>query len=273
MRLATVRTDTGTRAARVAADDAVLLPAADLNELLRMPDWESLAADDGPRFRPREDGFAPAVPRPNKIVCLGLNYRSHISEMGREPPAFPTLFAKFDGALIGAFDPIALPSVSDQVDWEAELGVVIGRPARRVDARHALDHVAGYTVVNDVTARDWQHRTREFLSGKTFEATTPVGPYLVTRDEFPDGEPDLAISCAVDGVVMQSARTGDLLFGVAETIAYISQIITLLPGDLIATGTPGGVGAGRDPRVFLTAGQEVVTTIEGVGTQRNRCTR
>ena len=133
----------------------------------------------------------------------------------------------------------------------------------------ALKYVAGYTVVNDVTVRDWQHRTREFLSGKTFEATTPVGPALVTPDELPAGASGLAISCAVDGHTMQKSNTADLLFDVADIIAYVSTIITLLPGDLIATGTPGGVGAGRDPRNFLQPGQELVTAVEGIGELRN----
>ncbi|MDX3047840.1 fumarylacetoacetate hydrolase family protein, partial [Streptomyces scabiei] len=190
-------------------------------------------------------------------------------EMGRPTPAHPTLFAKYDGALIGAHDAIHTPPVSDDLDWEAELAVVVGRPGRRVPREKALEYVAGYTVANDVTVRDWQHRTREFLSGKTFEATTPVGPALVTPDELPPGASGLDISCSVDGHTMQKSNTADLLFDVAETVAYISTIITLLPGDLILTGTPGGVGAGRDPKVFLRPGQVLITTVEGIGELRN----
>jgi acylpyruvate hydrolase len=189
--------------------------------------------------------------------------------MGRPTAVHPTLFAKYDGSLIGAHDAIRMPAVSDDLDWEAELGVVMGRPARNVTAGEALEYVGGYTVLNDVTVRDWQHRTREFLSGKTFEATTPVGPSLVTPDELPPGASGLTISCSVDGHTMQKSNTADLLFDVAHTIAYVSTIITLLPGDLIATGTPGGVGAGRDPKVFLRPGQELLTVIEGVGELRN----
>nr|WP_275263893.1 fumarylacetoacetate hydrolase family protein [Jiangella asiatica] len=169
--------------------------------------------------------------------------------------------------------PIIWPASAGAVDWEAELGVVIGAAARHVPVDAALDVVAGYTVVNDVTVRDWQHRTREFLSGKTFEATTPVGPTLVTSDELPPGASGLEISCAVDGVVMQRSTTSDLLFSVAEIVSYISTITTLLPGDLIATGTPGGVGAGRTPEVWLRPGNELVTTVEGVGQLRNRCVK
>jgi len=151
--------------------------------------------------------------------------------------------------------------------------VVIGRAGRDIGREDALKHVAGYTVVNDVTVRDWQHRTREFLSGKTFEATTPVGPALVTTDEVPAGASGLDIGCSVDGAVMQRSTTSDLLFTVADTVAYISTIITLQPGDLIAMGTPGGVGAGRTPPVFLRPGQELVTWVEAVGELRNRVVR
>lgn len=273
MRLASIHVDSVPHAARVDGDTYVLLPYADLSELLASDGWREVAGGDGEPIPASRARLATLVPHPNKIVCLGLNYASHIAEMGRPTPEYPTLFAKYDGALIGADAEIALPRVSDQVDWEAELGVVIGTAGRHVAATDALGLVAGYTVVNDVTVRDWQHRTREFLSGKTFEATTPVGPHLVTADELPAGAAGLDISCEVDGEVMQQSNTDDLLFDVASTIAYISTIITLLPGDLIAMGTPGGVGAGREPQVFLRDGQNLVTRIEGIGELRNRCRR
>jgi acylpyruvate hydrolase len=273
MRLSTVRVtdDHRTAAARQEGDELVLLPYSDVGALLAAgDDWQvRAAATDGERLPLSEASLAPLVPHPNKIVCLGLNYATHIKEMGRATPAHPTLFAKYDGSLIGAHDDIHMPPVSDDLDWEAELGVVIGRGGRHIPREKALEHVAGYTVANDVTVRDWQHRTREFLSGKTFEATTPVGPTLVTPDELPPGASGLTISCGVDGHTMQQSNTADLLFDVADTIAYVSTIITLLPGDLILTGTPGGVGAGRDPKVFLRPGQELVTTVEGVGELRN----
>ncbi|WP_371657435.1 fumarylacetoacetate hydrolase family protein [Streptomyces sp. NBC_00280] len=273
MRLSTVRVadDQKTAAARQEGDELVVLPYSDIAALLATgDDWQERAAStDGERLPSGEASLAPLVPHPNKIICLGLNYATHIKEMGRPTPAYPTLFAKYDGSLVGAHDDIHMPPVSDDLDWEAELGIVIGRPGRHVPRERALEHVAGYTVANDVTVRDWQHRTREFLSGKTFEATTPVGPTLVTPDELPPGASGLTISCSVDGHVMQKSNTADLLFDVADTIAYISTIITLLPGDLILTGTPGGVGAGRDPKVFLRPGQELVTTVEGMGELRN----
>ncbi|NUR79291.1 MAG: fumarylacetoacetate hydrolase family protein [Dermatophilaceae bacterium] len=274
MRLATLRVRGETRAARLDGDEYVLLPHPDLGSLLAAgARWQEVAAGhEGERLPSADALYAPVVPHPNKIICLGLNYATHIAEMGRDTPRYPTLFAKYDGALIGAYDAIELPAVSDRVDWEAELAFVIGRSARHVSKDDALGHVAGYTVANDVTVRDYQRRTREFLSGKTFEATTPVGPVLVTADEFDGAEPDLEIRCEVDGEVMQRSRTSDLLFGVADIIAYVSEIITLCPGDLILTGTPGGVGDGRDPKVYLKEGQTLRTTIEGLGETSNICT-
>ena len=272
MRLATLRVRGGTRAARLDGDEYVLLPHPDLGGLLAEQQWPAIAGQHtDERVAALDARYAPLVPHPNKIVCLGLNYATHIAEMGRDTPQYPTLFAKYDGALIGAYDSIVLPAVSDRVDWEAELGVVIGRAARHVPKGEALGFVAGYTVVNDVTVRDYQRRTREFLSGKTFEATTPVGPVLVTADEFGGAEPDLEIRCEVGGEVMQRSRTSDLLFGIADIVSYVSDIITLLPGDLICTGTPGGVGDGRHPKVYLKEGQTLRTVIEGIGELSNVC--
>ena len=275
MRLATLRTAEGTRAARRDGESYVLLPHSDVSGLLNSGEnWlEAAAAADGERLADAEADFAPVVPHPNKIICLGLNYATHIREMGRDTPRYPTLFAKYDGSLIGAHDPITLPKVSDTVDWEAELAFVIGRAARHVPKSDALGYVAGYSVANDVTVREYQRRTREFLAGKTFEGTTPIGPELVTADEFGGKEPDLEIRCEVDGEVMQHSRTSDLLFGIADIVAYVSGIITLLPGDVICTGTPGGVGDGRDPKVYLKEGQTLRTVIEGLGETVNVCVR
>lgn len=272
MRLSTLRLEDGrTAAARRDGDEWVLLPHDNVCTLLETgQDWQQRAAAyDGTRLPVQGADLAPVTPHPNKIICLGLNYRSHVEEIGRPIPEFPTLFAKFDGSLIGAHDDIHMPSVSDHLDWEAELGVVIGAPARNVSADSALDFVAGYTVINDISVRDWQMRTGEYLAGKTFEGTTPVGPELVTADEVPLGGSGLEIGCRVDDVVMQKGHTSDLIFDVATAIAYISQIITLLPGDLIATGTPGGVGTGRSPKIFLKPGQVVHTWIEGIGDLHN----
>ena len=269
MRLATIRTQDGTTAARLDGDVLVPLEAADVGEVLAA----------GGLGRPREGAapvpaaeadFAPVVPRPGKIICVGLNYRAHILETGRELPQYPTLFAKFADTLTGARDDLVLPSVSEKVDWEVELGVIIGRPVYRATAAEAEAAIAGYTVVNDVSMRDWQRRTLQWLQGKMFERSTPAGPYLVTADEV-GSAPDLEVRCEVDGVVMQQSRTSDLLFGVAEIVAYASQAVTLRPGDLIATGTPGGVGNARKPPVYLQPGNVLRTWIEGLGECVNLC--
>jgi len=266
VKLATIRSDGGTRAVRVEENEAVETGHVDLGALLAQPDWRRIAAAaDGPRHPVDTLDYAPLVPRPEKIVCVGLNYRTHIQEMGRELPEYPTLFAKYARALVGAHDPVALPAGSEQVDWEAELGVVIGAEVRHATAEQARAAIAGYTVVNDVTARDVQFRTVQWLSGKTFERSTPVGPWLVT-----DAEPG-EICCLVDGDVMQKADTADLHFDAVALVRYISTIITLAPGDLIATGTPGGVGHARTPARYLAAGSELVTRVEGVGECRNVC--
>jgi acylpyruvate hydrolase len=271
MRLATIRTEYGTTAARLEGDVLVTLDAADVGELLAVG-HEGLGRTWGEKVvvPAAEADFAPVVPRPSKVICVGLNYRAHIAETGRELPEYPTLFAKFADSLLGPRDDLVLPSVSERVDWEAELGVVIGRPLYRATADQAVAAIAGYTVVNDVSMRDWQRRTSQFLAGKMFEHSTPAGPYLVTPDEAGNAA-DLEIGCAVDGVVMQQARTSDLLFGAAEVAAYASQVITLRPGDLIATGTPGGVGDARKPPVYLRPGNVLRTWIEGIGECVNHC--
>jgi acylpyruvate hydrolase len=269
MRLATIRTGGSTRAVRIDDDAAVETGHAELVELLAEPGWRAAAAAAaGPRHELAGLDYAPAVVRPEKVICVGLNYRNHILEMGRGLPEYPTLFAKYSRALIGACDDIILPAVSAEMDWEAELGVVVGAPLRNATAEQARAAIAGYTVVNDITARDWQYRTLQWLQGKTFEATTPVGPWLVT--EAGDGA-SFPLSCEVDGDQVQQADTGDLVFGPAELLAYISTMITLVPGDLIATGTPGGVGHARKPARYLADGSLVMTRIEGVGECVNRC--
>jgi acylpyruvate hydrolase len=235
-----------------------------------MPEWPArVAAADGPRHPLAEADFAPVVPAPGKILCVGLNYANHIREMGRELPEFPTLFAKFTPALIGAYDDIVLPAVSEAMDWEAELAVVIGQTVRHASADEARAAIAGYAVLNDVTARDWQTRTPQWLQGKTFEGTTPFGPYLAGPDEVAaDG---LVIGCDVDGEQMQAGNTADLVFGPVGLIRYISTILTLSPGDVIATGTPGGVGHARTPKRYLHDGAVLTTRIEGLGECRNPC--
>jgi acylpyruvate hydrolase len=273
MRLVTTRTASGTRAGRLDGDEVVMLGDVDVGTLLASgPDWaERVAAADGPRRPLDEVDLAPLVPHPSKIVCLGLNYQLHVEETGNTRPPHPTYFAKYARALIGARDPIMLPAVSNAVDWEVELALVIGRPARHVAETDAAMFVAGVTVANDISVRDWQRRTSQNLAGKTFEGTTPVGPALVTLDELPDGWDDLALRCEIDGTVVQDGHTSDLLFTPEEIIADLTKIVTLDPGDLILTGTPAGVGAARTPPAFLSEGQTVRTTIGGVGELVNTC--
>lgn len=274
MRLVTMRLGTMTRTGRLEDDRVVELPFGDVGELLRSGvAWRAAASADGPRHASAEVRLAPVVASPGKVVCLGLNYVSHITEMGRDLPTHPTLFAKYGSALTGPTDVIPLPPESSAVDWEAELAVVIGTAVRRASVDDAGRAIAGYTVANDVSMRDWQNRTPQWLQGKTFEASTPLGPSLVTPDELPGNPfaPDLEIRCEVDGVVMQLARTGDLLFSPAQAVAYISTFMTLEPGDVILTGTPAGVGAGREPPVYLRPGQIVRVSIEGIGELVNRC--
>jgi acylpyruvate hydrolase len=272
MRLATIRTDGGTRAGRVDGDAVSLLPFDDVGELLSSgADWaQRAAAGGGEHVALSGVSLAPVVPRPEKIVCVGLNYRAHAAEAKLDLPDYPILFAKYTRSLIGAGDDLVLPGNSDKVDWEAELGLVIGTEVRHADLATAEAAIAGYTVVNDVSMRDWQRRTSQFLQGKTFERSTPAGPYLVTPDELEDPR-RLHLTCTVDDEVMQDAFTDDLVFSPAEVVSYISAIITLVPGDLIATGTPGGVGGARRPQVFLVPGQTMRTKIDGVGELVNRC--
>jgi acylpyruvate hydrolase len=273
VKLATIRHGSATRAVRADGDAAVDLGAADVGEVLRGEGWQARAAAAGGRRYPLAGlDFAPVVTAPEKIICVGLNYRAHIQEMGRDLPRHPTLFAKYARALVGAGDPVILPAASAQMDWEAELAVVVGAPARNADAGQAAAAIAGFTVLNDVTARDWQYRTQQWLQGKTFEATTPIGPWLVTADD-PAAAGGLVLACEVDGQLMQQANTSDLVFSPADLVAYVSQIITLWPGDVLATGTPGGVGHARSPAHYLRHGTVLVTRIEGIGECRNTCVR
>jgi 2-keto-4-pentenoate hydratase/2-oxohepta-3-ene-1,7-dioic acid hydratase in catechol pathway len=208
------------------------------------------------------------IDRPGKIIAVGLNYRDHAEEQARETPPAPMLFAKWATALIGPDDSIVLPSITSSVDFEGELGVVIGERVKRVSKENALDAVRGYICVNDVSARDLQQADKQYTRAKSLDTFCPVGPRLVPRDDV--GDPgNLAIRTTVNGETMQEASTSQLIFDVPTLIEFVSQAITLEPGDLICTGTPSGVGAFRDPPRFLTDGDEVVVEIERVGALRN----
>lgn len=208
------------------------------------------------------------VLRPGKIICIGLNYRDHAKESNQPVPDFPTVFAKYSNCVIGPGEPIVLPKLTEQVDYEAELAVVIGRRARHVTEADALNYVAGYVPFNDVSARDYQMRTSQWTLGKTFDTFGPMGPTLVTTDEIPDPQ-SLDISLSIGGEVLQKSNTRELVFTVQQLIAILSGVMTLEPGDVISTGTPSGVGGARNPKRWLKPGETVRVEIEKLGVLSN----
>ena len=208
------------------------------------------------------------VPDPSKVICVGLNYHDHAAESGTTIPETPLVFAKFPSSLIGPGAPVVLPADSEQVDWEVELAVVVGSPARHIAESRALDVIAGYTVSNDVSARDLQLSDGQFVRAKSYDTFCPVGPWLVTVDELGAAD-DLAIGLRLNGETMQDSRTSQLAFGVAEIVAFCSRVATLNPGDLILTGTPHGTGYGLDPQRFLSPGDEMTAWVEGIGELTN----
>jgi acylpyruvate hydrolase len=257
------------RLAGLVEDDAVR-PLRDVAELGRDTPSEVLA--DPPltdeRVALAEVQLLPVVPHPGKIVCVGLNYRAHADEGGYDVPDYPALFTKFAETLVAAGDPIVLPPESEAVDFEAELAFVMGRRVRRASGASALDAVAGYTIGNDVSMRDYQYKAAQWLPGKNWAASTPLGPFLVTPDEVDDPH-RLGISLELNGERMQSANTSQLIFDVPTLVATISEFVPLAPGDVVLTGTPSGVGYRRDPKVLLRDGDRVVVEIERVGRLEN----
>jgi 2-keto-4-pentenoate hydratase/2-oxohepta-3-ene-1,7-dioic acid hydratase in catechol pathway len=212
------------------------------------------------------------VADPAKIVCIGLNYRSHAAEAGLEPPSAPTFFAKFRNALVPSGAEVVLPEASEKVDYEAEVAFVIGRRCRDVPESSALDHVAGYTLLNDLSARDLQFATPQWMPGKVFDGSAPCGPLLVTPEEALAGGP-IEVSLELNGETMQSASTDDLIFSVPALVAHLSRLMTLEPGDIVSTGTPAGVGSVRQPRVWLKDGDEVVVASPTLGRLETRIRR
>jgi 2-keto-4-pentenoate hydratase/2-oxohepta-3-ene-1,7-dioic acid hydratase in catechol pathway len=223
---------------------------------------------DGPpgreRLDPADITFEGPIPKPPKIICIGLNYRDHAIESNLPIPSTPTVFCKFPTAVIGHGHPIVLPKASTQPDYEAEFAVVIGRGGRHIREAAWRDHVFGYTILNDVSARDFQMATSQWMIGKTFDTFAPIGPAIVTADEIEDPH-NLDISLHLSGDEMQHSNTRNLIFGVPQLIAYLSSVFTLEPGDIIATGTPAGVGFARKPPRYLKAGDEVRITVQGIG--------
>jgi 2-keto-4-pentenoate hydratase/2-oxohepta-3-ene-1,7-dioic acid hydratase in catechol pathway len=214
--------------------------------------------------------LGPPVAGVGKVVAIGLNYSDHAREVGAKAPPEPILFMKATTSLAGPNDAVPLPPGSEKLDYEVELAVVIGSRAHRVSAAAALDHVAGYAVMNDVSERTWQtERKGQWVKGKSHDGFAPMGPWLVTRDEVPDPQA-LALWCDVDGTRRQDGTTANMIFGVADLIAAVSEFMTLMPGDVIATGTPAGVGMGMEPKGFLHRGQTLELGVAGLGTQRQR---
>lgn len=273
MRLLTFRTDGGTRAGRVDGDQVIELEDADVGALLARGEAGLAAARSATgSTRPLAGlDLAPVIVDPPKIICVGQNYLAHIREQNAKVPEYPTLFNKFRRTLIGPNDEIVLPRVSENVDWEVELVIVIGRTARHVSGAAAEDAIFGYTVMNDTSIRDYQFRTTQWMQGKAFEASTPLGPVVVSRDELDPS--NLRLWTEVEGVVMQDSTTADLVFKPAELVAYCSDIITLEPGDVIATGTPSGVGQWRNPPLFLQPGQTIRCSVDGIGALTNRAVK
>ena len=252
-------TETGD--ARLASLNGLLAGGAAAMELAR-----SLESKDGREVADSE--FDAATPNPPRILCLGVNYSEHAIETGRgEAPSWPESFMRSGGSVLAPYADLVKPTFSKGFDYEGELGIVVGAGGRYIAADKALAAIAGFTVLNDATARDWQRAGSQWLPGKNFEGTMPIGPEIVTPDELDVS--DLAITTSLNGAVMQSARTSQMLVGAIDSIEFFSSFTTLRPGDVIATGTPGGVGFARTPPVWLEPGDTVEVTVEGLGTIRN----
>jgi len=248
-------------------DDTVVPMGEDLASFLA-----GTEASDGSPVALADVRLGPPIRRPGKVIGVGLNYRDHARESGQAVPGEPVLFAKFASSVVGPGEPIVVPPIVTQPDYEAELGVVIGRTARGVDEARALEHVGGYMCVNDVSARDLQFHSTQWMLGKAIDSFLPCGPWLVTPDEVPDPQ-RLGIRCALGGEMVQDSSTEEMVFGVAELIAFISRTLTLEPGDVIATGTPSGVGMSRTPQRWLEDGEEVSVEIDGIGRLTNTVQR
>ncbi len=247
------------------------LPWRSLRELLEADGLNQAAAQlasGRPDYALNAVSYAPVIPDPGKIICVGLNYRDHVAETGRTVTEKPALFARFACSQVGHLQPLVKPKVSDDFDYEGELAVVIGKPGRHIPANRALAHVAGYACYNEGSIRDWQRHTSQFLAGKSFAESGSFGPWLVTPDEIPDPS-KLTLQTRLNGAVVQNTTTDLLITPVPELIAYISTICPLAPGDVIVTGTPGGVGAKRTPPLWMRPGDTVEVEISGVGILRN----
>ncbi len=282
MKLTSCLTPQGPRAVAVTEDEkSLVILNLPIQELFQQENWlentkkfvsDTLSSRRPPCIAPMEVvTLLPPIPTPQKIACVGLNYADHAAETGDSIPDAPVIFNKFPTALAKNGDVIQIPAVSDKIDYEAELVVVIGRAGRNIPAVEAMDYVAGYCCGNDVSARDWQMRppARQWFIGKTFDGFAPIGPWMVTLDEIPDPHA-LEIEMRLNGQVMQRSNTNQFIFSIPTLIEWISQVCTLVPGDLIFTGTPPGVGMGRNPQIFLKDGDVCEVKIAKIGTLRNK---
>jgi 2-keto-4-pentenoate hydratase/2-oxohepta-3-ene-1,7-dioic acid hydratase in catechol pathway len=279
MRLLTFQDQSGHSRAGVLVQGNVLsLEGAGFSDLISVlaGGAEALAKIENWIYQPPPEALLPwgsvtllaPIPRPPKFICVGLNYRDHAIESGLPIPEIPVIFSKFSNTVIGPGAPIVLPKNSTKPDYEAELAFVIGKPGRHIPADKWLEHVAGYTIVNDVSARDFQLATSQWLMGKTFDTFAPMGPYLVTADEIIDPH-SLAIGTTINGEVLQDSNTRELIFRIPEIVARLSSVFTLETGDIVSTGTPPGVGMARKPPRWLRPGDDVIVRVEGLGELRN----
>jgi 2-keto-4-pentenoate hydratase/2-oxohepta-3-ene-1,7-dioic acid hydratase in catechol pathway len=269
VRLLTFYRDDRLRSGLLTQEGVAELATADFNALLTLSPADVERQTTGQPLDEAGLRLGPCAPQPRKIVCVGLNYRRHAEESGQAVPTAPVLFGKFSNTLAAAGQEIPLPNVASQYDYEAELGVVIGRTARDVSEADALDHVWGYCNANDVSARDLQFRSSQWLLGKTLDRFLPLGPYVVSADEVGDPQ-SLRICCSLNGELRQDSSTADMVFGVAELVSYISRHFALEPGDVIATGTPAGVIAGRADKRWMRAGDEMSVEVGNLGRLTNR---
>ena len=277
MRFATVRTERGLRLHVRGTDGYVDLGDATGSDALSTINGlaeagaagldAARAASSAAGVEVSRADFGPATPNPTRILCLGVNYAEHAIEGGRAVPKWPESFVRGAGSVIGAYDDLVKPELSERFDYEGELAIVIGRGGRYIRAADAFDAILGYTVMNDGSAREWQRAATQWTPGKNFEGTMPIGPEVVTVDEIDIG--DVAIRTTLNGTVMQDARTSMMIVSVAQAVEYFSGFTRLRPGDVIATGTPGGVGFARTPPVWLLPGDTIEVTVEGVGTISN----
>lgn len=253
-----------------AVSDAFQQRFADLKAAIAAGALEAVpGATEGPGLRADQVRPLPVIPNPGKLICVGLNYKSHVAETKRPDSDYPSLFLRFNDSLAAHDDVVLRPAFSERFDWEGELAFVIGKGGRHIAKENAFEHIAGYACFNDVSVRDWQKHTHQFTPGKNFPGTAPFGPVLVTRDEVPDVSA-LTLETRVNGHVVQHASLGDLIFDIPTIVAYISRFTPLSPGDVIATGTPGGVGDRREPPLYMKEGDVAEVEITGLGVLRNR---